>query len=298
MTTNKTIFIDHHNVYEEFDQKQNLIVFSKLGKGNYPTMNSGLSIKIVLSGTEKYRIGNKIHNLTPGKFLVVNKGKDLDCIIDNKNEAVGICIFLSPSMVQDVHYVLSRPCEKLLNTDLSHTQKTEFYENVFSFQSYQLGNLLENIGNKLTQKGENIVVSDELFYNLAEQLIISQNEINGHIQKIDTVKNSTKQELFRRLFIAKEHIDSNSGEKLDITSISRQAALSEYHFIRLFKQVFGVSPYQYQLKKRLSKARQLIFSNCYTVSEVAVHTGFSDVFSLSKAFKKEFGCSPSQIFKN
>ncbi len=298
ITQNKTIFIDHQNVYEEFDQGQNVMVYSKLGEGSYPTLNSGLSIKLVLSGSEKYRIGNKIHSLTPGKFLVVNKGKDLDCIIDHKNVAVGICIFLSPVMVQDVHHVLSKPCEELLNADLLHTQKNEFYENVFSFQSYQLGNLLENVGKKLTGKGKNIVVSDELFYNLAEQLIISQNEISGHIQKIETVKNSTKQELFRRLFIAKELIDSNPGEKLDINSISRQAALSEFHFIRMFRQVFGFSPYQYQLKKRLNKAKQLLSSNCFTVSEVAVHTGFADVFSLSKAFKKEFGCSPSQIFRN
>lgn len=294
--SNNIIFLDNQNANDDFDQKQNLIVYSQLGEGIYPTSNSGISVKFVLQGSENYRIGNKTYPLIPGKYLVVNAGKDLDCVIESKKDADGVCIFLSPHMVQDVYNVLCNGENSILkDTDENGKNTIELHENIFSFQSYRLGNILENIAGNLVLNRKNSTIQEDLFYRLTEQLILSQQEITRQIYKIKTVKNSTRQELFRRLFVAKEMIDDCPGDKLDIPAISKQAALSEYHFIRTFSQVYGISPYKYHVKTRLNKALQLLSENKISVTDAACQSGFSDIFSFSKAFKKEFGLNPSEL---
>jgi AraC family transcriptional regulator len=72
--------------------------------------------------------------------------------------------------------------------------------------------------------------------------------------------------------------------------------LSEFHFIRLFKQSFSISPYQYIIQCRLAHAQTLL-ANHVSIANTAFDTGFADVFSFSKAFKKAFGMSPSGFVK-
>ncbi len=295
---NSILYLDQSNADTDFNQKQNLIVFSKLGEGNYPTYDSGISIKFVTSGSEKYKIGHKTYSLIPKKYLVVNQGKDFECIIEGKNNADGVCIFLSPEKFREVHSVLCTDSHILLqqpeNINLS---PVSLHENIFSFSAYQLGPVIENISNKLIQHDRDFMANDELFYVLTEHLLLTQETILHQIQRIDTVKSSTRHELFRRLYTAKELIDGDTSNKLDISTISKLATLSEFHFIRTFRQVFGISPYKYHLKKRLNRANDLLSSKRYSVTEVAYHIGFPDVFSFSKAFKKEFGVTPSVSLK-
>jgi AraC-like DNA-binding protein len=110
--------------------------------------------------------------------------------------------------------------------------------------------------------------------------------------KLQTAKISTKQEILKKLDIAKAYIDIHFTRKLDIEEIAREAAMSEFHFFRTFKLVFGISPYQYILQKRMKKATQLLNEMQHSVTEIAYLTGFSDIHAFSKAFKKSHSLSP------
>jgi AraC-like DNA-binding protein len=75
-----------------------------------------------------------------------------------------------------------------------------------------------------------------------------------------------------------------------------QTGISKYHFIRVFKSVFGISPYQYQKRKRLELAKlDLLIGN--EIFFTAIRYGFPDVPSFSKAFKQQFGQTPGSIKK-
>ncbi len=82
----------------------------------------------------------------------------------------------------------------------------------------------------------------------------------------------------------------------DIMSVARQSNMSVFHFYRCFKQVHGVSPYQYMLGKRLEYARELLTERNRLITDIASQCSFPDVFTFSKAFKKKYGCSPSKLF--
>jgi AraC family transcriptional regulator len=79
--------------------------------------------------------------------------------------------------------------------------------------------------------------------------------------------------------------------------MAHQTGISKYHFIRVFKCAFGISPYQYQKRKRLELAKlDLLRGN--EIFFTAIRYGFPDVPSFSKAFKQQFGQTPGSIKKH
>lgn len=93
--------------------------------------------------------------------------------------------------------------------------------------------------------------------------------------------------------IGKSYIDSNFKSHLSIEEIAKECGLSEYHFHRLFKSVYGNSPYQYILNKRLNLALEKLKKGNDTLTDIAYEIGFADIYSFSKAFKKNYGVPPS-----
>lgn len=90
-------------------------------------------------------------------------------------------------------------------------------------------------------------------------------------------------------------MDAHFTSPLQIDAIARGYGLSEYHFYRLFKSVFGVSPHQKLVHSRLSYGRYLIKHQYATVTDAALACGFADVHSFSKSFRKRFGYAPSSV---
>jgi AraC-like DNA-binding protein len=76
-----------------------------------------------------------------------------------------------------------------------------------------------------------------------------------------------------------------------------EIGISKYHFIRVFKSAFGISPYQYQKRKRLELAK-LDLLNGEEILFTAIRYSFADTPSFSKAFKQQFGLTPGAIRKS
>lgn len=103
--------------------------------------------------------------------------------------------------------------------------------------------------------------------------------------------------LYKRIVQAKLFIDNNSADNIDLDKISNEAYFSKFHFIRLFKQIYGKTPHQYLAKVRLEKAKQLL-SKGITVSEVCASVGFESVTSFSGKFKIAYGETPGSYLSN
>ena len=75
-----------------------------------------------------------------------------------------------------------------------------------------------------------------------------------------------------------------------------------YDYLRkLFKKEMGVTPLEYMTNLRMKKAETMLtamWTKDYSVSEIALLSGFDDALYFSRVFKKHFGCSPSHFAKN
>lgn len=98
--------------------------------------------------------------------------------------------------------------------------------------------------------------------------------------------------LYRRVVQAKLFIDSNYSDALDIDAIADEAYFSKFHFIRLFREMYGKTPHQYLIQVRINKAITLLKNNI-PVSEVCHSVGFESLSSFSGLFKRTSGLSPT-----
>ena len=89
-----------------------------------------------------------------------------------------------------------------------------------------------------------------------------------------------------------EHID----EELSLERLSNEFFVSKYHISHIFKDNLGLSVHQYITKKRLALCHQALMGDA-TVIEVYRSFGFGDYSSFFRAFKKEYGISPSKLKK-
>lgn len=118
------------------------------------------------------------------------------------------------------------------------------------------------------------------------------------IKNIQGKGNLVKTELYLRLQKAKNAVDEDISRKINISLLAREANLSEFHFLRSFKNAFGVSPYQYVLMRRLDRSVELLKGGDYMLTEIAYQVGFNDIYSFSKSFKKRFNTCPSRLLCN
>lgn len=142
----------------------------------------------------------------------------------------------------------------------------------------------------------NDLQQNELFYSLAESIITDQRFVFDHLSKLDFKRNVTNEEVFRAVFQAKSLIDESITENLSLEKIAHQIGISKYHFIRVFKSVFGISPYQYQKRKRLELAKLDLMGGSEILT-TAIRYGFSDAPTFTKAFKQQYGLTPGEFRK-
>jgi AraC-like DNA-binding protein len=98
--------------------------------------------------------------------------------------------------------------------------------------------------------------------------------------------------LYRRIVQAKLFMDAHYAEPIDVDQISGEAAFSKFHFIRLFKEVYGVAPRAYLSNLRLDQAKQLLDEGT-TVTDACYAVGFESITTFSRAFKRRAGIAPS-----
>lgn len=89
-----------------------------------------------------------------------------------------------------------------------------------------------------------------------------------------------------------EYIKANLGERINIDGLSDKACMSKATFYRLFKRELGISPNDFILSEKISKAKQLLSNPAVKVATVSYELGFSDANYFIRAFKKLVGITP------
>lgn len=103
-----------------------------------------------------------------------------------------------------------------------------------------------------------------------------------------------RNDLRKRIINAKQFMDRHYMEDMDLRAVCEKACLSKYHFIRIFKMLYGRTPHRYLTEVRVAKARGLIRAG-NTVRGACFAVGYDSVTSFSLLFKKIVGLAPSRI---
>jgi AraC family transcriptional regulator len=87
--------------------------------------------------------------------------------------------------------------------------------------------------------------------------------------------------------------DGASPERPSLAALAREAAMSPYHFLRTFRRVIGMTPHQYTLRTRLHRAAVRLRQSSEPVSAIAYDTGFNDLSTFNRRFRRLMGTSPA-----
>ena len=82
-------------------------------------------------------------------------------------------------------------------------------------------------------------------------------------------------------------------ENPSLASLAREVGLSQYHFVRAFKQSTGQSPHRYLLRCRLERAKEMLARIDNSIADIAAHVGYDDPTQLARLFRMELGITPS-----
>lgn len=111
-----------------------------------------------------------------------------------------------------------------------------------------------------------------------------------------TKEQYSKQYKYKQIIKAKLFIDKNFSENIDLNQIADQAHFSKFHFIRLFKNIYDLTPNQYLTAVRVDKAKSLLKKN-KSINEVCISVGFDSVSTFKGLFKRETNYTPSDYKK-
>ena len=86
------------------------------------------------------------------------------------------------------------------------------------------------------------------------------------------------------------------AEKIELENMAAVAFMSRFHYIRIFKQIYGITPRQHLRDLRITKAKELLKQGL-PVTQVCYDVGYESLPTFSNAFKRGTGYSPKEYQK-
>lgn len=103
----------------------------------------------------------------------------------------------------------------------------------------------------------------------------------------------TSLEDLARLRRARDRMDRDYAQPLDVPALARTALMSAGHFSRSFRAAYGETPYSYLMTRRIERAKALLRRGDLSVTEVCFEVGCTSLGSFSSRFTELVGESPS-----
>jgi AraC-like DNA-binding protein len=97
----------------------------------------------------------------------------------------------------------------------------------------------------------------------------------------------------RLLRRARDRMDREYAQPLDVAALARTALMSTAHFARRFREAYGETPYSYLMTRRIERAKALLRRGDMSVTDVCFDVGCTSLGSFSARFTEIVGDTPS-----
>ncbi|MFU1793057.1 helix-turn-helix domain-containing protein [Paenibacillus azoreducens] len=214
---------------------------------------------------------------------------------------------------KDLHYGVSQ-CDDLVyyamivDIKLLHSHSVDAIETKFITPISQNQIIFES---KITGDEQIITCISSLIGELNRRELGYELSIKSYLYRILTIllrsygtsKMTTEDDLLRlknleRFTPVFQYIEEHYHEDLTVELLSGLAGLSRFHFSRLFKELTGRTVTDYINTLRINKSEYLLRNSRLNISEIALSTGFKDIYYFSRSFKKYKHVSPSEMRKS
>jgi AraC-like DNA-binding protein len=243
-----------------------------------PKHGGHLSLKVVLSGEELYRIDERSLRLAPGSILFTNAGDEYASVIDRTTEALSVFV---PEGEARAALAASGDEEVLLDDPPRDVRLPAFARVPFRATPALWHALLAVRSALDAPPGDTLL---ERTRDLTATALLECLAIAPATPFEKVVRASVREELMTRLLRARDRIHDDGGVGCSLQALADTACLSPYHFLRRFKEAFGVTPGVYARRLRLDRARRAIKGGERPRS-AALRAGYTSVDALARAMR-------------
>jgi AraC family transcriptional regulator len=234
---------------------------------SFEEQHTSISITVVLDGSFQYRSTHGSELMSPGSLLLGSPGQCFEC---GHEHAVGdrcLAFFYAPEFFERAGLKVTFPTYRIpAISDLSPWI-------VHARQAIDCPNRVR-------------------FEDFAQGLPAAVLRILGVSRHSNSSPSAADE---RRISAVLRFIEANLREPLPLERLADIAKMSEFHFLRTFKQITRVTPHQYILRARLRRAALQLKTGSDKVLEIALDAGFGDLSNFNHAFRAEFGVSPTRF---
>ena len=235
-------------------------------------------LEVLLSGKAKTQINNKTYSVKSGSFWIC-KPNDIHLFFDVEEDCIILSIkFEYNFLLTDVFFSIGKQNE---NIEGSLTQN-ELDGLISSFNTF-----IAQFNSIKNKEKEKMIFSRNYINYLFTYLGILHNNTN-------TDNNNADKKLFLEVY---PYILKNFTNKLTVKEISEKYSYNPDYFSFKFKQTFGINFVEFVNINRLKLAYFLLYTNDYSISEVAKMVGFESISYFYKKFKEMYGKTPKDIVR-
>ena len=234
------------------------------------------SFGVTQAGRQDFFAGGAFHRSHPGNVIVFNPGEVHDGHSGSDDTLQYRMLYIHPSQMEPM----------LSSVGIKQSQDFQITEKLLDDPLIRQPIL--NIATLIESKAEDKLQQECELYQLALGIAQRYREYSPQhsVRKID-----------RLLLQARDYIHANIKIDMTLDDISQHANLSKYHFLRMFREQFGITPHQYVLNCRINRAREALESGAQ-LDDVVYGYGFSDLSHFNRRFKPIYGMTPRQYQLN
>jgi AraC family transcriptional regulator len=250
-----------------------------------------LSLKSVVRGRARYETPQGHYLLTPDCYLILNDGQRYSLQFDGQSETETLCPFFQRGFLEQAVAGAHASSERQLEDTALATPTLDFCERLYS-KSGPVGQALLDLQAGVRFPHAPGPWLEDRMYTLAQALAGLRIQTHGEAENFPGLRPATRAELYRRLYRGRDFLLSCCDQPLTVAAAARVAALSPFHFQRMFKLAFQRTPMQFLQETRLEAARGMLVRTGDDITSICLAVGFESLGSFSWLFRKRFGVSP------
>lgn len=236
----------------------------------------------MLSGSGRYGVNREVSTLDSSRFLLINQDSLLSVNLPHP-DVQPLLLFFRAETVKDA---LARQDADLCWLERVHPMTSELLQRLEWL--VQLGNSCSSFS---------ALRADAMIRDILQEFIRQAVAADRISQRLPVTRRSTRIELYKRLSAAREWILANYSAPISLEAMAEAAMMNSQHFLRMFRDCYGITPHQFVIEVRLTAARQLLTETKQPVSVICRQTGFESFPSFSAIFRQRFGSSPTAYRK-
>jgi AraC family transcriptional regulator len=270
----------------------NVVLQVSAGQTRRDNIRGPLSLFMNLSGQSVVTTGKRRVVVPEDFFFITNADQYYTLEIERHHTAKTFNIHFGDYFADQVFHASTRPEAHLLDHPFECPHERLEFHNHLHHRSRALNHIVAEISQ--AQDMSSLWLEEKLT-DVVCLLLNEEKKLLSLRDGLPVLKSSTRAEILRRLLQVTDYIHTHLDNDISLEQLSRIACLSKFHFLRLFKLAFQVTPYQFINAERIRRAKHMMQHTTLEVHDIARTLGYENASAFSRMFFRQVGVYPTQL---